>query len=57
MSSTAQTRTQLPPEIRPLVDDVTAVVMTAADPVATAHEFARLLPGCLAAVQRAEAGR
>ncbi|MDW8807436.1 hypothetical protein P1P68_22270 [Streptomyces scabiei] len=57
MSRTTQAGTQLPPEIQRLVDEATAVVMAAADPVAVAHEFARLLPGCLAAVQRAEAGR
>lgn len=57
MTRATPTTAQLPPELRQLVDDVTAVLTKAADPAAAAHEFARLLPGCLAAVQRTEEAR
>lgn len=32
---------QLPPEVQDLVDEVTAQLMTTADPIRAAHEFVR----------------
>lgn len=57
MTSATGAHVQLPPELQRLVDDVVDELMTAADPVAAAHQFVLLFEGCLTDVQRAEADR
>ena len=57
MTRSARTPVQLPPELRQLVDDVTDALMTAADPVAAAHQFVLLFDEYLTDAQKTEAGR
>ncbi|MDQ0684844.1 hypothetical protein QFZ56_003807 [Streptomyces achromogenes] len=57
MTRKAPAPAQLSPELRQIIDDVTAALMTAADPAAAALEFVRLFGEALGGQTDEKAGK